>query len=263
MRIAFACLALFLLIGAPAHADRLPLDQRTRDYLDGAWTGRVPPGLDDYRSAVSYEFEFAQSGGVLRYSDSVDIDDWWRILTAKRIGSKVAMKVSDKHGRISTHWFRISRPDGLVELGAGGGNEGAIALTREAMPARLKVDDATIAYFSNTPPHYATFTHKPWAKTAGEACRQMPNAKSFAEFNLLAPSGAWLVRQSAEGMEDWRVISAKGDATTGSTVLRLVADARRPANNASDTTITVERIGADKIRVPAWNEEFFRCTAGR
>jgi hypothetical protein len=263
MRSAIICFAL-LLSALSAQAGGVQLDRATTTYLEGSWMTQDQPWDRDGRDRVYYEFEFKRSGGIVRYADSIDTDEWREILSVKRKGQIVRVRMRDKSGHVRSQRFRLESPDALLELDDTSDKRYA---TLKRQPSSASIEGAlafaTVRYFSDLPPDYATFTHKPWAHSVDEACNKLPNAKSFVRLNLLAPSGAWLVRESDEGIEDWSVAAATEEPKTKTLALRLSANARRPANNARDRTVHLERITGDRIRVPEWNEDFFRCTARR
>ena len=90
----------------------------------------------------------------------------------------------------------------------------------------------------------------------------MPNVVSYAEFNFLPPSGSWVSYSGPPYPVDWKVAGAREDAKTGTLTLDLEVAAVNDMP-AAHTQIHVERIAAEKVRVPEWNEEFFRCTDRR
>ncbi len=262
MRGTLICFALLLFSAWPAPAGQLRLDQRTKTYLEGVWSGNIPDSANDGRNSATYEFEFQRSGGILRYADSVDMDEWWRILGATQTGRMLRLKVREKTGDVSVHWFRMAPPSGLLELDRSRRESRSTLLSHEPQqdnPSRDKLGLVTAEFFSDTPPYYATFTHKPWARSASDACNKMPNAKSFIRLNLLAPSGFWLIRQSDSGIEDWSIATIDEDQGRKVLMLGLVPK-ERSGNNATNRTIHFEQVASDRIRVPEWGEEYFRCT---
>lgn len=255
MRSAIICFALLLI--PTGRADEIKLDRATREYLEHVWLcDENAPANAGCDVSTAYEFEFRRSGGIVRYADSVDTDEWWQIQSASQRGDKLRFRVRWKDGRLRPLRFKIAPPSEIFELGEDGSSVGA-RLSRQAItasPNRDKLSDTTIAYFSHIPPGYAAFTRKPWAKTAREACGTMPNAESYVQFNLIAPSGFWVFRTGTYH-EDWNIASIDEDPASKTLSVRVV-----PVPGGAVATFHVERLAVDRIRVPEWNEEYFRCT---
>jgi hypothetical protein len=259
MRSALICCFVICLVNG-ARASDIKLERATKDYLENVWSFDAD-ALDNAEVAESlggeptYEFEFLRTGGIMRYADAVDIDEWRQILSASQERDKLRLRVRRKDGEVETLGFEFIPPRTLVALD----NPGLpVRLNKTSItepPERAKLSLATINFFSHIPPAYAAFTRKPWAKSADEACGRMPNALSYVQFNLVAPSGFWILRDESLGNDDWNIQAIDEDALSKTLTMRL-----RRVKSGETETIHIERIGLDKIRIPEWDQEYFRCT---
>lgn len=105
---------------SPAAAG-IPLDQSTKDYLEGAWlTNEQPKGISCTKQNSSnsqYEFEFRKSGGRFVWYEPFDVFTGVGIFSAQRDGDVVTITFAgpDQKAWIPIH-IRLMPPDRLEFL---------------------------------------------------------------------------------------------------------------------------------------------------
>jgi len=256
MRRATIVVSMMMMAAALSEAHSAPLDQGTKDYLEGSWAVRcITSGANtDFNPTLHIEFE--RSGGSLFSSDGIDLEGRGRITRSDQRGKNVDLTAyySDaKNTEADQNRLRLIRTDRLTLRT----NSRPVVLRRCGRPIRKPVERLSTAEDRDL-----TFSKRGGVHFIEDDGKMKCDAKpkSWLRFDLIGPTSYFVHRWGDSGDEWLNVSNASGggDAVAISGIARITQ-----GDNSQEKQVRRELrirwLGKDHIRVEPWNVSFLRC----
>ncbi len=255
-----AAIVALVMMAAVSRAHGAPLDQGTKDYLEGSWAAECISGGTNTDFNPTLHIEFQRSGGSLFYSDGIDLEGRGRIVRSDQRGKDVDLTAyfSDaKEVEADQKRLRLIRADRLALRGVKLNDKPAI-LRRCGKPARQAIEQ-----LSPTAAVDLTLSRRGGVHFIEDdgraACGAEP--KSWLRFDLIGPTYYFAHRWGDFGEEWIDVSNASGgsDAVAISGIARITKGDNHRQERKERRDLHIRWLNKDHIHVEPWNVTFLRC----